>query len=197
MNNYQKMWLDLLGTPSWYKFEKQCNLIKRYSLDDIDLELYVQSNGPGTFQRIIMALPKKLTAPAPAVAVPFYFLEAMLGFDPETGEVLENFSHIAMTADLARRGVIAATAEAYHLTYTPKAEQESGFSPWQRSSGALLFNPWADACLPLGRVQTYTDFYGLVRTGTDSGGCFNSRHYRRVDARCGRCRACGRHLPPV
>ena len=140
MNNYQKMWLDLLGTPSCYEFEKQCNLIKRYSLDDIDLELYVQSNGPGTFQRIIMALPKKLTAPAPAVVVPFYFPEAMLGFDPETGEVLEKFSHIAMTADLARRGVIAATAEAYHLTYTPKAEQESGFSPWQRSSGALLFN---------------------------------------------------------
>ena len=79
MNNYQKMWLDLLGAPSWYKFEKQCNLIKRYSLDDIDLELYVQSNGPGTFQRIIKALPKKLTAPAPAVVVPFYFPEAMLG----------------------------------------------------------------------------------------------------------------------
>ena len=88
----------------------------------------------------MMALPKKLTEPAPAVVVPFYFPEAMLGFDPETGEVLEKFSHIAMTADLARRGVIAATADAYHVTYVKADPKESGFASWQRSSSVLLFN---------------------------------------------------------
>ena len=140
MSNLKKMWVDLLGEPTWYKFEKQCGFIKRYSFDEFDVELHLQSNGPGTYQRIMMALPKKLTAPAPAVVVPFYFPEAMLGFDPENGEVLENFSHIAMTADLARRGVIAATADAYHVTYVKCDPKASGFDSWRRSSSVLLYN---------------------------------------------------------
>ena len=41
---------------------------------------------------------------------------------------------------------------------------------------------WANACLPRDGV----------RICTDSGGCFNSRHYRRVDARCGQAVGAGR-----
>ena len=66
---------------------------------------------------MFVAAPKGKSGKLPAVAVPFYYPEAMLGFDPATGEKLPSFTGVTMLADLARRGFVAATADAYHLTY--------------------------------------------------------------------------------
>ena len=75
---------------------------------------------------------------APLVAVPFYYPEAMLGFDPATGEELPKFKGVTMLADLARRGFVAATADAYHLTYRPgAAEPRDDFRRWAKAAEAL------------------------------------------------------------
>ena len=79
----------------------------------------------------------------PAVVVPFYFPECMLGFDPETGERMPKYEKIAMMADLAKRGFVTISADAYHLTYLKSALQRQDFSRW-RISGAALHRDWPE-----------------------------------------------------
>ena len=138
MNELKAKWLELIGQPDDYDFVPSFTLLKKYDHPEFDGELYLQANGPGTFQRVFMVFPKKITAPVPAVAVPFYYPEAMLGFDPETGEELPSFKNIEMLLHLVRRGYAAATADSYHLTYRKSDKDRSDFSRWQDAAEALL-----------------------------------------------------------
>ena len=42
-------WLDQIGKPENYDFEKKLELKKKYDFGDFDGELYLQANGPDTF----------------------------------------------------------------------------------------------------------------------------------------------------
>ena len=138
METMKERWLRAIGTPKHYDFRQSMRLIKKYDHPEFDGELYLQANGPTTFQRLLMVFPKKLTGPVPGVAVPFYYPEAMLGFDPETGEKLPRFENIEMLLHLVRRGYIAATADAYHLTYLPDSTRDrSDFLRWRDAAEAL------------------------------------------------------------
>lgn len=137
MNNIKRKWLDALGTPSYEIPKEPLILVKRYAYEDFDLEVYVQRNDPKSFQRIMMAFPKKLTAPCPAVVVPFYYPEAMLGFDPATQEICENFTEISMMRDLVKRGYITASADSYHLTYTNNVHSKEGLDLWDEAGRRL------------------------------------------------------------
>ena len=53
-------WLNLIGEPQNYDYEKSVKLIKKYSFDEFDGELYLQSNGKDTFQKVFVAIPKNL-----------------------------------------------------------------------------------------------------------------------------------------
>ena len=109
-------WHRFLDVPKGYSFRHEVRLVKRYAFRDFDCELYEQANGPGTRQRVVMALPKGLAGKAPAVVVPFYFPEAMLGFELESQEPLPTYADRTIMADLAQRGFVCASADAYHLT---------------------------------------------------------------------------------
>jgi hypothetical protein len=85
-----------------------------------------------------MLLPKHLEGRAPAVVVPFYFPEAMLGFDPATGEELPRYRGLEMMRHLTARGYITVSADAYHLTYRESAKARDDFSRWQDAADALL-----------------------------------------------------------
>jgi len=131
-------WIDLLTPPEDYAFAPGVRYIKSWNFETFDAELYLQNNGPGTIQRVMMTFPKKLSGKRPAVAVPFYFPEAMIGFEPDTLEVLPRYEKIAMAKDLAERGFITISADAYHLTFCP--EDPAGrdeFSRWQTAGTAL------------------------------------------------------------
>lgn len=133
-----KNWMDLLTPPQDYTFIPCVKHIKSWSFETFDAELYQQNNGPGTTQRVMVTLPKKISGKLPAVVVPFYFPEAMIGFEPDTLEVLPRYEKIAMAKDLAERGFITISADAYHLTFCP--EDLSGrddFSRWQTAGSAL------------------------------------------------------------
>ncbi|MBQ2967887.1 MAG: acetylxylan esterase [Clostridia bacterium] len=137
MNNIKRKWLDALGTPSYEIPKEPLIFVKRYAYEDFDLEVYVQRNDPKSFQRIMMAFPKKLTAPCPAVVVPFYYPEAMLGFDPATQEICEKFTEISMMRDLVKRGYITASADSYHLTYTNNVHSKEGLDLWDEAGRRL------------------------------------------------------------
>ena len=131
-------WAKPLSVPSGYSFKRKVELVKTWRFADFDVEAYRQANGPGTFQRVFVAVPKRGTGRLPAVAVPFYFPECMIGFDPATGERLEKYECISMMADLAKRGFVTASADAYHLTYLPDLNlQRSDFSRWRKVGEAL------------------------------------------------------------
>jgi len=128
----QARWRELLGTPEHYAFEPKVELLRRYdAFPDLDIELYRQNNGPGTSQRVLLVLPKRRAGRVPAVAVPFYFPEAMLGFDPDTRETFPRYEGIDFMAQLARRGYASASAESYHLTYAPSDLGRTDFSRWR------------------------------------------------------------------
>lgn len=133
----REQWLRMIGTPENYSFIPSLRYIKTYHLQELDVETYIQANGPNTTQRLWIALPKEIKEPLPAVAVPFYFPEAMLQFDPETGETLPRYQGIAMLRHLAARGFIAASADAYHLTYLKSERARDDFGRWHDAARAL------------------------------------------------------------
>ena len=138
----RKQWEEMLGTPRNYDFPKTRELVKRYDCPDFDGELYLQANGirpdgTVTFQRLFLAFPKERTGKLPAVAVPFYYPEATLGFDPETGVELPGFIQNPTMLELVRRGYVTATADAYHLTYLKSRRNRMDFARWADAGEAL------------------------------------------------------------
>ena len=131
-------WQDALSVPAGYAFARHVEHVRTWDFPDFSVDFYRQANGPGTVQRVFVAVPKGGSGKLPAVAVPFYYPEAMLGFDPSTGEELPKFKGVTMLADLARRGFVAATADAYHLTYrTDATEPRDDFKRWKKAAEAL------------------------------------------------------------
>ena len=126
--------------PEYASFQRRTEKLAAYSFPDFDVEEYRQANGPDTYQRLLMAIPKNAKGRLPAVVVPFYYPEAMLGFDPKTGGVrfhlvapntnLTYFSEVAYMRDLAKRGYVTVTAEAYYLTYAKRGAPDSGWGKW-------------------------------------------------------------------
>lgn len=116
-------WGQYLDPPAGYAaFPRSVEKLAAYSFPDFYVEEYRQANGPGTFQRLMIAVPKNAKKRLPAVVVPFYYPEAMLGFDPKTGGLnsphlppntnLTYFAEVTYMSDLAKRGYITVTAEA-------------------------------------------------------------------------------------
>jgi predicted esterase len=138
MDDLMRKWLAMLGQPNDYLYQSSFELTKRLAHAEFDGELYRQANGPGTFQRTLLVLPKNLSGRVPAVAVPFYFPEAMLGFELDSGENLPFFAGIEMMLHLARRGFAVISADAYHLTYLASTHERNDFARWQEASAALL-----------------------------------------------------------
>ena len=124
----EKGWRQWLEVPAKYAdFKREAKPTAKYAFPDFDVECYEQRNGTDTVQRVMMAIPKNVKGKCPAVVAPFYFPEAMLGFNPEDGGLESDFaadgtnltcySEISYMSDLARRGYITVSADAYHLTY--------------------------------------------------------------------------------
>ena len=134
-------WSGYLDPPAEYAaFPRSVEKLATYSFSDFDVEEYRQANGPGTFQRLMMAVPKNAKGRLPAVVVPFYYPEARLGFNPKTGGLefqytspktnLTYFTEVAYMSDLAKRGYITVTAEAYYLTYSQKNAPDGSWGKW-------------------------------------------------------------------
>lgn len=82
-------------------------------------------------------LPKTINESLPAVVVPFYYPDRVAGYNLDTLEPT-NEPNIAMALHLVRRGYVAITAEAYHLTYRNLELERQDFSRWRLSADSLL-----------------------------------------------------------
>ncbi len=126
-----------LAVPRGYSYEPECRQGEIFRYVDFDVEYCLQANGPGTVQRVIKVLPKNCEGKVPAVVVPFYYPEAMLGFDPMTGERLGRYAGIEMMVHLAKRGIASISGESYHLTYIRGEKSREDFSRWQDAGQKL------------------------------------------------------------
>ncbi len=136
------LWKNLIGTPTNYEYEKSFKFVKKYEYENFDCEYYLQANGVGslgkpTYQRVLMTIPKNIKGKAPAVVIPFYYPERMLGFNP-CGELKD--SSYPIMQELAERGFITISAEAYYLTYLNEKETYDKVDLWQKSGDALNAN---------------------------------------------------------
>ena len=141
-------WHAYLDPPESYTaFQRSVEKTGVHHFPDFDVEVYRQANGPDTFQRVMMAVPRAASARLPAVVVPFYFPEAMLGFNPATGDLsspltapgkdLSSYAAIAYMTDLARRGYVTISADAYYLTYASNHAPTNSWSKWGHVGKAL------------------------------------------------------------
>lgn len=137
METLKRKWLDALGAPSYNKICGRAELIRTFSTEDFDAEWYIQENGEGKNQRVLVLFPKNLVGRAPAVAVPFYFPEALLAYDHATGEELEYYRGLEMMLHLVRRGYVVASADAYHLSYVESDKDRGDFTRWKDAARAL------------------------------------------------------------
>jgi hypothetical protein len=137
MDTLKKKWLGALGAPSYDKAYGRAELVSSFSDTDFDAEWYRQENGEGKAQRVLVLFPKSLTEKAAAVAIPFYFPEALLAFDHATGEELEYYKGLEMMLHLVRRGYIVASADAYHLNYIDSDKDRTDFTRWRDAADEL------------------------------------------------------------
>ena len=137
------LWSALLDPPAGYAaFPRSVEKVAKHVCKDFDVEVYRQANGPHTSQRVMVAVPHGIKNKVPCVIVPFYFPEAMLGFNPANGSLesdlapegtnLTFYAGISYMSDLARRGYVTVSADAYHLTYCGQ-----GNASWRRAGEAL------------------------------------------------------------
>lgn len=150
----QQQWRNLLSVPANYSYKPSLQLQKRYSFENCDTELYLQANGPNTFQRVLMTFPKNRHGKLPAVVTPYYFPEGMLGFELDTCEELPKYAEVAMMSHLAKRGFITVSADAYHLTYLKLDLPRADFTRWQLAGEAL--------------VRDYPDWCGMGKLHADT-----------------------------
>lgn len=130
MNEIRQKWLDALGYPEYDIPSEPLELLARYDEPEFTGELYRQMNGGGKSQRVLMAFPKNVSFPCPAVMVPFYIAEQMFGYDPADGKVWERYQNAAIALDLLRRGYAVASADAYHITYYQSDRELTDFTRW-------------------------------------------------------------------
>ncbi len=135
MENTRENWIKLLGEG--VGFTPSLAFREAYTHDGIRIDLYTQRDDMVAAQRLLFACPDTGEKSLPGVAVPFYFPEAMLGFDPVTGEELPRYRGITMLTDLVKRGYGAVCADAYHLTYVPQDRDRDDFTRWRVAAEAL------------------------------------------------------------
>ena len=136
MDLLKQKWLDTLGKPTYNRTYGKARRVSSFSTDEFDAEWYTQENGEGKNQRVLILFPKNLVGSAPAIAVPFYFPEALLAFDHATGEELEYYRGLEMMLHLVRRGYVVASADAYHLNYVDSDKDRGDFTRWQDAANS-------------------------------------------------------------
>ena len=133
----ENTWMLYMEVPKEYAFTPETKLVKSYSFEKFDAELLIQKNGPDSWQRVLKVFPKAYAEKLPAVVIPFYFPEAMIGFELESTEPLPRYAGIEMMAHLAERGFACISADSYHLTYLQSDKDRNDFTRWKDAGDAI------------------------------------------------------------
>ncbi|MBO5723847.1 MAG: acetylxylan esterase [Lentisphaeria bacterium] len=132
-------WLAWLGTPeSGCQFEHSVRKGSTFETSFCKGEYYCIANGKGTFQNTLLVLPREVREPLPAVVVPFYYPEGMMGCWPGMLRKLVPERPVSyMMEHLVKRGYACISAESYHLTYCRSERPLFDFYRWRDNAKRL------------------------------------------------------------
>lgn len=124
------LWAKFMDPPADYVFTNEVKLVKTFDWPESDGELYLQKNGPDTWQRVLLAFPKGLKGrKVPGVVVPYYTPEGMIARDFETGADQKGQLCVAFMRMCAERGWASACGDTFQKTYLPNLGIKD-FSRW-------------------------------------------------------------------
>lgn len=137
----RKFWGRYIDPPADYlKFERKVTLIRKFDWPECDGELYLQANGPGTFQKVLLTFPKNLKGKVPGIVIPYYSPDLMIARNFETGKDIKGQLPVAFMRHFAERGWACMSSETYHLNYIPDLK-EKGFIKWTITA-AKFYSEW-------------------------------------------------------
>ena len=133
----KEQWLAYLGTPEG-DFTHSVRKTSSFETAYCKGEYYLIANGKETFQNTLLLLPREIHCPLPAVVVPFYFPEWMMGYLPGRREESSPRRAVNyMMEHLVKRGYACISAESYHLTYCRSERKLFDFYRWGEAAAAL------------------------------------------------------------
>ena len=135
--SFRNLWHHYVDPPEGYVFTNELTLVKKFDWPECDGELYLQRNGPSTFQRVLITIPKNAKGKVPAVVVPYYTPDGMIARDFETGEDQKGQLKVAFMRHCAERGWAAISGDSYHVTYDPENKIKD-FRRWKIVTRKLL-----------------------------------------------------------
>ena len=116
----RELWARFMDPPADYAFTPEVKLLRKFDWPECDGELYLQKNGPSTYQRILFTFPKNMKGKAPGLVVPYYTPEGMIARDFETGKDIPGQLCVAMMRMAAERGWAAASGDTFQENYLPE-----------------------------------------------------------------------------
>ena len=96
-------WGRLFATPEGFAFERKAEKVDSQEKNGFTLETWRQANGPASFQRVRVAVPKEAKGKLPAVVVTTENPDSM--FEPKQPD------GVTFAADLAKRGYITVSSD--------------------------------------------------------------------------------------
>ena len=125
-----RLWKKYMDPPAEYlNFEKKIILVKKFDWPECDGELYLQANGPGTFQKVLLTFPKNMKGKVPGIVVPYYRPDWMIARNFETGADIKGQLPVAFMRHFAERGWASMSSETFHLNFMPE-NKVTDFSKW-------------------------------------------------------------------
>lgn len=125
----RELWAHFMDPPAEYAFTNELKLVRKFDWPESDGELYLQKNGPDTYQRVLLVFPKKMKGKVPALLVPYYTPEGMIARNFDTGKDQRGNLRVAFMRMAAERGWASASGDTFQKTYMPELGIKD-FSRW-------------------------------------------------------------------
>ena len=97
------VWRQRFAAPDGFAFTRKAEKVDSSERDGYTLETWRQANGPASFQRVLVAVPKGAKGKLPAVVVTIENPDSMFEAKPKDG--------VAFAADLAKRGYVTVSSD--------------------------------------------------------------------------------------
>lgn len=134
-----EQWQKVIGEPSYTDYEKTTKVIEKFEHPEFYGTVCKQSVGPMNKQLVLIMEPKNpVKTPRPGAIVPFYWPDAMAGFDLAQKTPIEDGKNVQFGLHLVRQGYVAVCTEAFPFNTVPEFNDDKGLARWKVAAEKLL-----------------------------------------------------------
>lgn len=148
-HDLKQRWLELLGHPSFTRFEPSATKMQEARMGGYDASLWKQTTGPEQQQTLILLRPHKLSAsPAPCAVIPFYHPEDSAGLMPDAEknglifnpDTTSRYGCHRYGQYLAERGFIVLCTEAFPFNTVSNPDGDNSFDWWRTAAEKIRWD---------------------------------------------------------